>query len=232
MPRSPFTLAYKALAVLLLGYVCVAGLLLTLPKVGALGQSSRSVFFHLPMWFAMYVMMLVSLVYSVLYLRKGRFELDIRARESAAVGIAFGVFGLLTGMVWSRVSWGEALPDTDPAAWWMWDPKQTLALASVLIYVAYLVLRSSVEEPTRRARIAGVYNVIACACLFPLTYIIPRQLQSLHPGTQGSDTTFAPDYRLVLYPAFAGFILLAFWVWELRCRRAALAHRLRIVSAS
>jgi len=177
------------------------------------------------MWFAMYTMMLTSLVFSIIYLRNGNIGADIKARESASVGILFGVFGLLTGMVWSRVTWGELLPDTDPSAWWMWDPKQTLALASVLIYLAYLVLRSSVEEPVRRAKISAVYNVIACACLFPLTYIIPRQLQSLHPGTQGSDTSFAPEYRLVLYPAFAGFILLACWVWELRCRRAALQHR-------
>jgi len=218
--------SYKVLGLILLAYTLVAGLLLTLPRVPGLEQSSRAIFFHLPMWFGMYVMMLLSLVWSVQYLRTGRAQTDLKAREAAVMGVVFGVLGLLTGSLWSRVTWGAALPDTDPSAWWVWDPKQTLALIAVLLYVAYLVLRNAVEQPSKRGKLAAVYNVFATATIFPLTYIVPRQLQSLHPGAEGANVDFSAEYRLVLYPAFVGFLMLGIWIWELRVRQARLRHQL------
>lgn len=221
MIYHPFLrLIYKGLALVLLTYVIIVGLMSTLPAVPGLEQSSRSLFFHLPMWFAMYLMMLLSMIWSIQYLRSGKLRHDTRAREAANIGIFFGVLGLLTGMLWSRVTWGSALRDTDPSAWWVWDPKQTLALIAVLIYVAYAVLRNSVEQYRKRAKIAAIYNIFAAASIFPLTYIIPRQLQSLHPGAEGANVDFSPEYRIVLYPAFLGFILLGLWLLELRVRQS------------
>jgi heme exporter protein C len=231
MRQPTYRIAYKAAAVLLLLYALLAGVLLELPRVGDLEQSSRSLFYHLPMWFGMYTLMLLSMVFSIAYLRKGHPKWDIRAAEAAKIGIWFGLLGLGSGMVWSRVTWGQLMPDTDPTAWWVWDPKQSLALAAVLIYLAYLVLRGSLEETTRRAKISAVYNIFACAGLFPLTYIIPRQLQSLHPGSAGSDTVFGNEYRLVLYPAAVGFILLGLWLWELRVRQRTLHEHLADLTA-
>jgi heme exporter protein C len=215
----PLRNGYKALSLILLLYAILAGFLLTLPAVPGLEQSSRSLFFHLPMWFAMYFMQLVSLIFSVRYLRKGRYTDDIWAKEAATLSIVFGVFGLVTGMIWSRVTWGQLLPDTDFSAWWLWDPKQTLALICVLIYIAYLVLRNSLDEVTRRAKLGAVFNVLAFASVFPLTYIVPRMLQSLHPGAENVETSFSAEYRMVLYPAALGFILLGCWLLELRYRR-------------
>ena len=221
-----FRIAYKLLALVLLSYTALAGFLLTLPRVEGLEQSSRSLFFHLPMWFAMYTMMLVSLGWSIAYLRGNRLAADRRARESALVAVFFGILGLLTGILWSRVTWGQTLPDTDPAAWWVWDPKQTGALMALLIYAGYLVLRSSVDEVSERARVAAIFNIFAFATIPALTYIVPRSLQGLHPGAEGDTLDFDQAYRQVLYPAFLGFILLAFWLLELRVRLSDLRTRL------
>jgi heme exporter protein C len=210
---------YKALAVGLLTYAVLGGLLFELPRMQQLGQSSRSLFFHLPMWFTMYLLMLISLVWSIGYLRTGRLKFDRRAREAAVVAIFFGVLGLTTGIVWARVAWVPASQSNlDPSTWWVWDPKQTTALIALLIYVAYLVLRNSVDEDQTRARFAAVYNIFAGVSVFPLTYVVPRLVEGLHPGSPGSGTEFATEYRIVLYPAILGFMLLALWMLELRVR--------------
>lgn len=214
---------YKTLAILILTYVILFGLLKTLPQVGDLAQTARNLFFHVPMWFTMYLMMFISVIHSLRYLKRMRPLDDIQAEEAAGVGVFFGLLGLFTGMVWSRVTWGALMQDTNPAAWWSWDPKQTGALVAILIYGAYFILRGSIEEPDKKARLAAVYNIFAAASLIPLTLIIPRFTQSLHPGgTEGSPVFNTKDvsneYRLVFYPAIIGFMLLAIWVYELRVR--------------
>lgn len=215
--------AYKTLAVLLLSYAILAGLLKTLPQVGDLEQTARNLFFHVPMWFTMYLQMAISVTYSLKYLKNARPDDDLKAEEAARVGVFFGVLGLLTGMVWSRVTWGALMQDDNPAAWWAWDPKQTGALVGVIMYLAYFVLRGSIEDETRRARLAAVYNIFAAAGLLPLTLIIPRFTESLHPGGQDGSPVFdtkdvSTEYRLVFYPAILGFMLLAVWILELRVR--------------
>ncbi len=229
MTESPrLRLLYKSLAVLLLGYALVAGLLMGVPDIGGnLQQTSRNLFFHVPMWFTMYTLMGVSLWGSIGVLRRARvdgpaLDADRLASEAARLGIFFGCLGLITGMTWARATWGELLADTDPTAYWSWDPKQTGALVAVMAYLAYFLLRGSLESAEQRARVSAVYNVFAAAALVPLTLIIPRQLESLHPGAEGSpvfnSADIAPSYRLVFYPAALGFILLGLWLLELRVR--------------
>lgn len=221
---------YKAAALLLLGYVVLAGLLTNLPDIG-IQQSSRNLFFHVPMWFSMYLLMGLSVLWSVWYLAGGKPETDRRAREAARMGVLFGLLGLSTGIIWARVTWNEAIPATDPAAWWGWDPKQTGALIAVLLYLAYFVLRGSVEQPRARARLAAVYNVFAAASLIPLSLIIPRMLGGLHPGADGQTELFARDelsnaYRLIFYPAILAFMLIGLWLMELRIRLSRLEDAL------
>lgn len=207
----------------MLSYTIIAGLTLHLPQVGDLEQTSRNLFFHVPMWFTMYLMMFISVVASILYIAKEKTELDSWAKESAITGIAFGIMGLLTGMIWSRVTWGQLLPDTDPAAWWSWDPKQTGALAAIIMYLAYFVLRNSIQEETKRAKLAAIYNIFAAISLLPLTLIIPRILGGLHPGGEEGSPVFntqdiSAHYRIVFYPAIIGFMCLALWITEIRVR--------------
>ena len=218
-----FRIGYRIIAVLFLTYAIVAGLMMPVPRLPGLGQTARNLFYHVPMWFTMYLMMFISLISSLLYLNKLNLKYDTWARESAFVGILFGMMGLITGIVWSRVTWGELLPSSNPNAWWSWDPKQTNALIAILIYAAYFVLRGALEEENQRARVAGVYNIFAAASIIPLTFIIPRALGGLHPGAGGGGPVFnqsdiSNDYRMIFYPAIIGFMALAVWITDLRIR--------------
>lgn len=205
------------------------GFWLPLPSIEGLGRTDRNLFFHVPMWFSMYVLMGLSLYWSGHYLIKENLRSDEKAREAAYLAMFFGGLGLLTGILWSRVTWAIALPDSDFAAWWGWDPKQTFALVALLMYGAYFVLRRSVQHEALRARLAAVYNVIAGLLVIPLTFILPRYLGGLHPGAEGSPAfrseDISPLHRLVFYISVIGFIALGIWLWQLRSRVAYLERR-------
>jgi heme exporter protein C len=235
---------YKALAVILLLYALIYGLMAEIPVSEAMGsqlqQSSRNLFYHVPNWFAMLVMMGISLYHSIRLLRLtdpdqnrpgNPLEADIKAKDAAAIGVLFNVIGLLTGIVWSRVSWNEAMDAASFSAWWGWDPIQTCALISLLIYLAYYLLRSSIADPEQKAKVSAVYNIFAFATLIPLFFIIPRIIEGLHPTSGGGSFIFKSSginnqFRLVLYPGMIGFILMGIWLYELRSRFSLVKLRL------
>ena len=203
--------------------VIVAGFLLSIPRMPILEHTARNLYFHVPMWFTMMAGFLVSAFHSLQYLRTGALLHDVRAAQAARVGALFGVLGLLTGIVWARFTWYVGA-----GIWWNWDPKQTMAAMQLLIYGAYFVLRTTMDGERLRARVAAAYNLFAAATMPFLLFVLPRQMESLHPGADGnpafSEFT-APVMRLVLYPAFIGFIGL-FWVlYTQRVRLALLKMR-------
>jgi heme exporter protein C len=105
------------------------------------------------------------------------------------------------------------------------------AIIALLIYLAYLVLRNSMTDLDKRARIGAVYNIFAFAMLFPTIWIIPRMVDSLHPGGMGNPALDTRDIdarmRLIFYPAAVpGWTLLGVWITTLRVRLTRLAERL------
>lgn len=211
--------------------VILAGFLREIPQMKILEQTARNLYFHVPMWFTLMVASLVSAWHSFHVLRlTSRSEnllvlRDIRALQAARVGITFGLLGLVTGIWWSRFTWY-----VDANIWWNFDPKQSLVMLQLMIFGAYFLLRTAVDDPARRARMAAVYNLFSFATMPFLLYVIPRQLESLHPGGEGSpafsQTDLAPAMRPIFYAAVLGFIGL-FWVlYTQRVRLALLKHRL------
>ncbi|MCG8390762.1 MAG: cytochrome c biogenesis protein [Cytophagales bacterium] len=204
---------WKVVTVVLLVYVITGGLLMEVPRLNILNETIRALYFHVPMWFGMIIMLVVSMVYSVKYLRSSNALYDTIALEFANVGIVFGIFGILTGMFWAQFAWG---------AWWSGDPKQNASAIGLLIYLAYFVLRGSLEDREQRARIAAVYNIFAFAALIPLLFILPRLTDSLHPGNGGNPGFNAYDLdnrmRRVFYTAVIGWSLLGVWIASVRVR--------------
>lgn len=212
------------MTLMILGAFSFGGLWLNIPRINILEHTARNLYFHVPMWFTMMAATLVSANHSLRYLKSGHLIRDTRAREAALLAVVFGLLGLATGSTWAHYTWYEGSD-----LWWNFDPKQSMAAVQVLIYGAYFVLRSALDDPEKRARIAAVYNLFAFVTVPFLLYVLPRQLESLHPGAEGnpafSEITH-PIMRLVFYPAVVGFIGL-FWVlYTQRVRTALLQERL------
>jgi heme exporter protein C len=204
---------WKIIAVTLLIYTILGGFLFEVPRLNIVNETIRSLYFHVPMWFGMVVMFLVSTIYSIKYLRKSSISHDNFAVSFANTGLLFGLLGIVTGMIWANYTWGSP---------WHGDPKQNGAAIALLVYFAYFVLRGSVENQEQRARLSAVYNIFAFAAMIPLIFIIPRMTSSMHPGSGGNPGFNMYDLdskmRMVFYPACIGWILLGTWISTLQVR--------------
>lgn len=194
---------------------------ITFPFRNILGETIRNTYYHVPLWFAMFILFIAAVVYSVKYLRGFDAKNDDRAASLTSVGILFGILGLVTGAIWAKHTWG---------AYWSFDVKQNMTAVGLLIYGAYFVLRASFEDPEKKARISAVYNIFAFATLIPLLYIIPKLTDSLHPGAGGNIAFGSQDLdntmRMVFYPAIIGWTLTGAWIAQLIFRMNRLKHRL------
>lgn len=215
---------WKILSFVLLMYTCTMGFFVKIPVLdGRLQQSIRNLFFHAPMWFVMMTLFTVSVVYSLKYLRSQNPVHDDYSVEYARTGLVFGVLGIITGAIWANYQWGSP---------WSGDPKQNGAAIALLIYMAYFVLRGSMNDLDKRSRISGVYNIFAYVMLFPTIWILPRMTESLHPGGLGSEGNPAlnpndtsPEMEMVFLPAIIGWILLGVWIATVRIRLRLLTER-------
>jgi heme exporter protein C len=212
---------WKVLSVILLSYTVWAGFIFEVPAMAILNESIRNLYFHVTMWFGMMILLMVSLYYSLKYLGKSQHRADIIAEESAKVAMLFGTLGLLTGMIWARYTWG---------AWWVNDVQLNGAAGTMLVYIAYFILRNSLDDEIKRARISAVYNIFAFAMMVVFIIILPRMTDSLHPGKGGNPGFSSYDLdaslRMVFYPAIIGWTLLGVWIMNINVRLRTIREKL------
>jgi len=209
---------WKIVCVCLLVYTFAGGLLLSVPAREILHETIRNLYFHVCMWMSMMVLFTTSVIYSIKYLRSQNLRDDVFALNFAKIGILFGLLGYTTGAMWAKYTWTEFAD----ASQIFTEPKLTGAAIALLIYFAYLVLRGSLTDIDKRARISAVYNIFAFAMLFPTIWILPRLMESLHPGKGGNPALNFDDLdnrlRIVFYPAIIGWTLLGVWITSLKIR--------------
>lgn len=194
---------------------------LTFPYRNILGETIRNLYFHVSLWFAMFTLLAVSVFFSIKYLYKSDLRDDYRANSLILVGVVFGLLGCATGSIWAKYTWGT---------WWTTDVKLNMSAVFMLIYLAYFVLRGSFQDEIKRARLGSVYSIFAFSTLIPLLFVIPRLVDSLHPGNGGNPGFGGEDLdnsmRMVFYPAIIGMILLGFWMSDLKFRIDWIRERL------
>ncbi len=207
----------KIFCVLLLTYTVIAGFLFDVPKLAILNETIRVLYFHVPMWFTMIFLLLMSSLNAYKFIANGDKNFDVKSYNYANVGVYFGVLGLITGMFWAKYTWG---------AYWTNDPKLNGSAIGLLIYFSYFVLRNSIKDESKKGKISSVYNVFAFAMLIPLIFILPRLTDSLHPGNGGNPGFNVYDLdsqlRIVFYPAVVGFILLGIWITDIKLKLSKL----------
>src|SRR6185436_16992680 len=204
---------WKILSVLLLYYTIFAGLLLDVPHLPILHETIRNLYFHVTMWFSMIILFVISIVSGIKYLNKFNLRSDLIAAESAKVGMLFGMIGIVTGMLWAKYTWG---------AFWVNDTKLNGAAATMLVYAAYFLLRNSVRDEHKRARLSSVYSIFAFSMMIVFIMVLPRLTDSLHPGNGGNpgfgNYDLDNQMRIVFYPAVIGWSLLGVWIMQIRIR--------------
>ncbi len=142
------------------------------PPAEGLGYLVRIAFFHIPVAWVSVLAFLVSAAAAGQYLRTRSLKYDCLSACSARLGFVFCLLATVSGAIFAKLTWG---------AYWNWDPRQTTVFILLLIYGAYLALRTAIEEEERRAVIAAVYALLSFITVPFLVFVIPRMYFSLHP---------------------------------------------------
>ncbi|MEM8963230.1 MAG: cytochrome c biogenesis protein CcsA [Acidobacteriota bacterium] len=176
-------------------------------------QTSRIVYFHVPVAIASFIGFLAAGVWSIRYLISRRPSFDRAAVAAVEVGVIFCVLAIVTGAMWAQVQWGAA---------WNWDPRQTSIVLALLFYLAYLSLRGAIDDSETRARLSSAYASLGLVVSPMMFFILPRMMgPSLHPKPASAE--FDPAIGVTLLAAVIGFTAIFFWCQNLRRRQLALA---------
>ena len=174
------------------------------------GDVQRIFYFHVGIAWIAGLAMFVTFICSILYLWRGeQRKYDIAAAASVEIGVVFGLMVLASGMLWARPVWNT---------WWTWDPRLTTTAITEFIYIAYLMLRSAIDDPQRRARFSAVYGIIGFVSV-PLTYFSTKWFSTIHPDlgqTPGFGMT--PPMRLTMFVGLAAFTLVYIVLMIIRTR--------------
>jgi len=209
----------------LLVTVVVISVFMMPPPQKELGDISRIFFFHVPVAWVTVLAFLVAMINSVLYLSKKNPVYDIRAAVSSQIGFLFAILATISGAIFAKNAWGS---------FWNWDPRETSVFILLLIYGAYLALRSAIEAEDRKANLSAVYSILAFITVPFLVFVVPRVFQSLHP----TDTIVNSQIKIQMPPlvlfiflgSLLGFSLLFFWMYNLEVRSAVLHKKIRGLS--
>jgi heme exporter protein C len=187
---------------------------------GFIGESSRILFFHVPMSWTAFVGFIAAGVWSLRYLRGRNPAHDRAAAAAVELGFVFCILATVTGAMWARVMWG---------AYWNWDPRQGSIVLVLIFYGAYLALRDAIEDHEKRARLSAVYALLGLLVAPSFFFVVPRIFAiTLHPEPViNAQRKLDMDPRMfqVLLASSLGYAALFFWAHNLRTRIAALQAR-------
>jgi len=199
----------RLLLVLGMAAVIWGAFLYARPAESFVGESSRIVFFHVPMSWIATLAFLLAAVHSGLYLKSRRIENDEAAAGAARLGLLFCTLATVTGSIFAKVMWNS---------YWNWDPRETSIVLLLLVYGAYLGLRGAIEEPERRASLSAAYALIAFVTVPFLMFAVPRMYASLHPDTiinARGKIEMSKDIKTVFFGSLIVHTMLFFWMYDM-----------------
>ena len=112
-------------------------------------------------------------------------ELIVVNELSITVGLFLLTIGTFLGGVWANESWGR---------YWAWDPKETWALISVVIYAVVLHLR--LIPGSRNAIIYNLASLWAFSSIIMTSFGVNYYLSGLHSYAKG-DPVPVPNWVYV-----------------------------------
>lgn len=143
---------------------------LVVPADAVQGDLQRIMYVHVPSAWLAYLSFAVTFVGSVAYLTRRRLGWDHLAGAAAEVGVVFTGLALATGMIWGKPVWG---------VWWTWDARLVLTAVMFFVYLGYLALRRSVDDPEARARRASALGIVAVLQI-PIVHFSVTWWRGLH----------------------------------------------------
>jgi len=167
---------YALLALTLLSMLAsIWAVFIYAPTELVMGHIQRIFYFHMGSVWVATVAFVTVFISSIAYLKTEKRKWDILAFTSAELGVLFITFTLISGSIWAKPIWGT---------WWTWDPQLTTTFILWVLYVVYLLLRSTAGTDVKRAKYSAIFAIIAFIDL-PLIYISVRVMRGISPVVFG-----------------------------------------------
>jgi heme exporter protein C len=178
------------------------------PEERTMGLVQRIFYFHVGSAWAGLLAFFVCFIGNLMYVWKREPKYDWLGVAGAEVGLVFTTVVLITGPIWAHPVWG---------IWWTWDARLTSTFVLWLLYVSYLLLRTLIEEPERRALHSALFGIFAFIDV-PLVFGAIRWWRTQHPSPVimgGPGSGLDPTMRKVLlFSGLAMCVLMAFLIAE------------------
>src|SRR5262245_34137363 len=142
------------------------------PTEATQGNTQRIFYIHVPLAvIGAYGSAVLLFIGSLMFLITRDLKWDRFGATSAEMGIVFTSAQLLTAMMWAKPIWG---------AWYVFDSRGTLQIVLLLIYVAYVMLRSYLPDREKRAKLCAVFGLLGMVDV-PINYLSIYLFRTQHP---------------------------------------------------
>jgi len=185
------------------------------PADSVQGDLVRIMYVHVPAAWLAYTAFFVTFIGSVAYLLTKNLRWDRIAAASAEIGVYFTGLALALGMIWAKPTWG---------VWWTWDARLTFTFIMFFVYLGYLALRRTTDDPVARASRSSVLGVLG-AIQIPLVHFSVLWWRTLHqpPSLIRPDGPAIQD-SLMLTALIVGVIAFTVVYIALMVKRIELIH--------
>jgi heme exporter protein C len=134
------------------------------------GESYRIMFVHVPAaWMSMFIYVLMAGAGAVALVWNIKLA-EIFASSCAPIGASFTFLALATGSLWGKPMWGT---------WWAWDARLTSELILFFLYIGYMALQASIDDPRRAARAAAILALVGVVNI-PVIHFSVEWWNTLH----------------------------------------------------
>lgn len=167
-------------------------------------------YFHFPSAITCLTLFLIAGLISIRHLRSGAPALDLRSASAIEVGLLACTVTLATGMVWAEAAWGQP---------WVWNDPRLMTVAIMwFTYMAYLMFRLAIENPSTRARFSSILAIVF-AVNVPLVWFAIRLFgKQSHPMNLEFVGQDAVRMSTGKWLGAASFFVLYHAIWRLRYR--------------
>jgi len=188
------------------------------PLEAIMGVVQKIFYFHMPSAIYTMVMFFISFIFSIAFLIKPKDSFDNIASTATEIGVLLATYVIISGPLWAKKAWG---------AYWVWDARLTFTLIMWMIYVSYLIIRSS-NLTDKVKKISAAISILGFVDV-PLVHYSVKKWGGAHPiVTQGKKftDTLAPEMITSLYLSFATMAVMIALLFLVRYKLKRLESKL------
>jgi len=169
------------------------------PTDATQGEGYRIIFVHVPVsWMSMFIYLVMATWAGIGLVFNTRLS-SMMAQSLAPTGALMAFLSLWTGAFWGKPMWGT---------WWVWDARLTSELILLFLYLGFMALQASIDDPRRADKASAILALVGVVNV-PIIYFSVIWWNTLHQGASISLTKAPSMAQTMLW----GMLLMSLCYW-------------------